>query len=384
MKDLIKSKLRKNFILEHRIRVNMPIPNDVKDIALVFKKNGFKLFVVGGAVRDFLLNRKIKDFDLATDAVPDKVEEILAEAGFRTLPTGKSFGVINVFTDNGEYEIATFRDDLSGGRRPDAVKFTDIESDVKRRDLTINALFYDIDKNEIVDLVGGVDDLKKGIVKTVGSPQERFGEDRLRILRAIRFAARFGSNLDPEADAALRKDASLDGISGERIRDEFLKGITSAKSITQFIGMIEKYRLFDWIFRGLNINKNFISDKDPILVIASLLKDNDPKLIGKKLNDLKYTVDEIKNITFLINLSKLTPDTAVILKRMQKLTSLTDDQLKKFGAQQGVNPKLLDAFIKFRLTVNGEDLMKQLNLKPGKELGDAINKAEYDNFKRLF
>jgi len=384
MKDLIKSKLRKNFILEHRIRVNMPIPNDVKDIALVFKKNGFKLFVVGGAVRDFLLNRKIKDFDLATDAVPDKVEEILAEAGFRTLPTGKAFGVINVFTDNGEYEIATFREDLSGGRRPDAVKFTDIESDVKRRDLTINALFYDIDKNEIVDLVGGVDDLKKGIVKTVGSPQDRFGEDRLRILRAIRFAARFGSNLDPEADAALKKDASLDGISGERIRDEFIKGITSAKSITQFIGMIEKYRLFDWIFRGLNINKNFISDKDPILVIASLLKDNDPKLIGKKLNDLKYTVDEIKNITFLINLSKLTPDTAVILKRMQKLTSLTDDQLKKFGAQQVVNSKLLDAFIKFRLTVNGEDLMKQLNLKPGKELGDAINKAEYDNFKGLF
>jgi len=383
IKEYIKRKLR-TMLTESRIPFKLPLPEDILQIKDVFKNNGYKLYVVGGAVRDAILGKQPKDFDLATDAVPDKVEEILADAGFRTLPTGKAFGVINVFTDNGEYEIATFREDLSGGRRPDAVKFTDIESDVKRRDLTINALFYDIDKNEIVDLVGGVDDLKKGIVKTVGSPQDRFGEDRLRILRAIRFAARFGSNLDPEADAALRKDASLDGISGERIRDEFIKGITSAKSITQFIGMIEKYRLFDWIFRGLNINKNFISDKDPILVIASLLKDNDPKLIGKKLNDLKYTVDEIKNITFLINLSKLTPDTAVILKRMQKLTSLTDDQLKKFGAQQGVNTKLLDAFIKFRLTVNGEDLMKQLNLKPGKELGDAINKAEYDNFKRLF
>jgi len=383
IKEYIKRKLR-TMLTESRIPFKLPLPEDILQIKDVFKKNGYKLYVVGGAVRDAILGKQPKDFDLATDAVPDKVEEILADAGFRTLPTGKAFGVINVFTDNGEYEIATFREDLSGGRRPDAVKFTDIESDVKRRDLTINALFYDIDKNEIVDLVGGVDDLKKGIVKTVGSPQERFGEDRLRILRAIRFAARFGSNLDPEADAALRKDASLDGISGERIRDEFLKGITSAKSITQFIGMIEKYHLFDWIFRGLNINKNFISDKDPTLVIASLLKDNDPKLIGKKLNDLKYTVDEIKNITFLINLSKLTPDTAVILKRMQKLTSLTDDQLKKFGVQQGVNPKLLDAFIKFRLTVNGEDLMKQLNLKPGKELGDAINKAEYDNFKRSF
>jgi tRNA nucleotidyltransferase/poly(A) polymerase len=383
IKEFISRKLR-TMLTESRIPFKLTLPEDILQIKDVFKKNGYKLYVVGGAVRDAILGKQPKDFDLATDAVPDKVEEILAEAGFRTLPTGKAFGVINVFTDDGEYEIATFREDLSGGRRPDAVKFTDIESDVKRRDLTINALFYDIDKNEIVDLVGGVDDLKRGIVKTVGSPQERFGEDRLRILRAIRFAARFGSNLDPEADAALKKDASLEGISGERIRDEFIKGITSAKSITQFIGMIEKYHLFDWIFRGLNINKNFISDKDPILVIASLLKDNDPKLIGKKLNDLKYTVDEIKNITFLINLSKLTPDTAVILKRMQKLTSLTDDQLKKFGTQQGVNPKLLDAFIKFRLTVNGEDLMKQLNLKPGKELGDAINKAEYENFKKLF
>jgi len=382
IKEFITRKLR-TMLTESRIPFKLPLPEDILQIKDVFKKNGYKLYVVGGAVRDAILGKQPKDFDLATDAVPDKVEEILADAEFRTLPTGKAFGVINVFTDNGEYEIATFREDLSGGRRPDAVKFTDIESDVKRRDLTINALFYDIDKNEIVDLVGGVDDLKKGIVKTVGSPQERFGEDRLRILRAIRFAARFGSNLDSEADAALRKDASLEGISGERIRDEFLKGIISAKSITQFIGMIEKYRLFDWIFRGLNINKNFISDKDPILVIASLLKDNDPKLIGKKLNDLKYTVDEIKNITFLINLSKLTSDTAVILKRMQKLTSLTDDQLKKFGAQQGVNPKLLDAFIKFRLTVNGEELMQQLNLKPGKELGDAINKAEYENFKKL-
>jgi tRNA nucleotidyltransferase/poly(A) polymerase len=270
------------------------------------------------------------------------------------------------------------------GRRPDSVKFTDINTDSKRRDLTINALYYDIDTKEIIDLVGGVNDLQQGIIRTVGNPIERFKEDKLRILRLIRFAGRFGSNLDPEADAALRKDASLEGISGERIRDEFIKGIISSKSVVQFLQMIEKYHLFDWIFRGLNINKNFISDKDPILVIASLLKDNDPKLIGKKLNDLKYTVDEIKNITFLINLSKLTPDTAVILKRMQKLTSLTDDQLKKFGAQQGVNSKLLDAFIKFRLTVNGEDLMKQLNLKPGKELGDAINKAEYDNFKRLF
>lgn len=370
-------------LTESRIPFDFVLPKDILQIKDVFKKNGYKLYVVGGAVRDAILGKQPKDFDLATNALPDTVEEIMNKAGFRTLPTGKAFGVINVFTDSGEYEIATFREDVGSGRRPDAVQFTDIETDVKRRDLTINALFYDIDKKEIVDLVGGVEDLKKGIVKTVGSPQERFGEDRLRILRAIRFAARFGSNLDSEVDQALKQDSSLEGISGERIRDEFIKGIISAKSISQFMGMIERYHLFDWIFKGLKVSKNFISDKDPILVIASLLKDNDPTLLSKKLNDLKYTVDEIKNIVFLINMLKLTSETAVVLKRAQKNTSLSDEQIKTFGKFIGLDTKLLDAFIRFKLTVSGEDLMKQFNLKQGKELGDAINKAEYENFKKL-
>jgi len=109
--------------MEKRIKFDIPIPKDILGIANVFKKNGFKLFVVGGAVRDALLGKEPKDYDLATDAVPDKVEEMMAKAGLRTLPTGKAFGVINVFTDMGEYEIATFRadqykdDDLEGFKK---------------------------------------------------------------------------------------------------------------------------------------------------------------------------------------------------------------------------------------------------------------------------
>ncbi len=101
------------------------------------------------------------------------------------------------------------------GRRPDSVTFSDIETDVKRRDLTINALFYDIGTKEIVDLVGGMGDIKNGVVRTVGDAGERFDEDRLRILRAIRFAARVGSKLDPAIDAALKKNNSLEGVSGD-------------------------------------------------------------------------------------------------------------------------------------------------------------------------
>ena len=383
MKNEIKQILREGLIMEERIRMDIPIPSDIQQIQQVFKKNGYKLYVVGGAVRDALLGKTPKDYDLATDAVPDKVEEMMEKAGFKTLPTGKAFGVINVFTNLGEYEIATFREDLSGGRRPDAVSFTNIEGDVKRRDLTINALFYDIDTHEVVDLVGGVNDLKKGIVRTVGAAEDRFGEDRLRILRAIRFAGRFGSQLDPTTDAALQKDASLEGISGERIRDEFLKGIASAKSVKEFLKMIDKYNLFNWVFNGLSVDKKFIESQDPILVLATLLKNNSLDTLGKKLNGLKYSADEVKAVTFLIGLLKLSPETAVTLKKAQKHSGVTPEQMKEFGKIEGINSKLLDAFIQFELSVSGPELMDKMNLKPGPELGQAIQKVETDNFKKL-
>lgn len=389
MKTQIKQILREGLVMEERIKFDFQIPSDILDIQKVFKKNGYKLYVVGGAVRDALLGKTPKDFDLATDAVPDTVEEMMQEAGFRTLPTGKSFGVINVFTDQGEYEIATFREDLGSGRRPDAVSFTNIEGDVKRRDLTINALFYDIDEKEIVDLVGGVDDLKKGVVRTVGSPEDRFGEDRLRILRAIRFAGRFGSDLDPATDLALQRDASLEGISGERIRDEFIKGLISAKSTDDYLLMLDKYNLFDWIFPNLNLDKKIFKRKldykadDYIVLLARLLKNNDIDLLRRKLNELKYSADEIKTIVFLISLLKLDVDTAYLLKKMQQTANVSDDQVRNFGANEGIPSQLLDAFEQYRLSVSGPEAMEKFNLKPGPELGKAIQKMETDNFEKL-
>jgi tRNA nucleotidyltransferase/poly(A) polymerase len=111
MKETIKQILREGIIREDRVKMNIPIPNDILEIKDVFVKNGYKLYVVGGAVRDALLGKTPKDWDLATDANPDTVEQMMAKAGFKTLPTGKAFGVINVFTDQGEYEVATFRSD---------------------------------------------------------------------------------------------------------------------------------------------------------------------------------------------------------------------------------------------------------------------------------
>lgn len=390
MKQNIKKILRESLILEQRIKFDIPIPEDILEIANIFKNNGYKLYIVGGAVRDFLLNKKIKDYDLATDAVPDKVEQMMKESGLKTLPTGKSFGVINVFTSEGEYEIATFRSDSKegDGRRPDSVTFTNIEGDVKRRDLTINALFYDIDTFEIVDLVGGLEDIKNGVVRTVGSAEDRFGEDKLRILRAIRFAGRFGSELDPETDVALQKDANLEGISGERIRDEFLKGIKSAKSTKNFIEMINKYGLFKFIFNGLNVDLSLlrtlnINEYDYIVLIARLLKNNPIDSIRRRLNELKYPDDEIKTIAFLVGLLKLDVDTAIPLKKAQGHTKVSSDQIRNFGGNENLPSQLLDAFEEFELTVSGPEVMDKTGLKPGPELGKEIERIERQNFDKL-
>lgn len=372
---------------EIRLKKTIPVPSDILQIKDIFKKNGFKLYVVGGAVRDALLGKTPKDYDLATDAVPDKVEEMMKASGLRTLPTGKAFGVINVFTSEGEYEIATFRRDLSGGRRPDAVEFTDIAGDVKRRDLTINALFYDIDTGEVVDLVGGIEDLNKGIVRTVGSAEERFGEDRLRILRAIRFAGRFGSNLDPAVDAALQKDSSLEGVSGERIRDEFLKGIKSAKSVKHFLELIQRYNLFHWIFGSLIVKEkgmqslDLIEERDIPVLLAYLLVDNNLDVIKKELNVLKYSSLEISQIYFLISLKDLTADNAIKLKKSQSNSGVNNDQIRNFGSRIGLPSQLLDAFEEFKFTVKSQDLMD--SGFSGKELGEEKDRLEKENFWKL-
>lgn len=388
MKSTIKQILREELIREQRIKFDLFIPEDIQQIKNVFKENGYKLYVVGGAVRDAVLGKTPKDYDLATDAIPDEVEKMMKSVGIRTLPTGKAFGVINVFTDKGEYEIATFREDLSSGRRPDAVSFTDIEGDVKRRDLTINALFYDIETQEVVDLVGGMEDLKNGVVRTVGDPTDRFGEDRLRILRAIRFAGRFGNQLDPATDTALQKDASLDGVSGERIRDEFIKGIKSAKSQQAFLQMLAKYGLFSYIFKGLSVDLKEIAklggdEYDYVVLLAKLLKNNNLDVLRKMLNELKYTLEEVKAISFLIAMLKLDVSTSVTLKKAQEHAGVTPEQIQEFSSKEGINNKLLNVFLKFKLSVSGPEVMDKFNLKLGPEVGKAIHKLETDKFSEL-
>lgn len=189
-------------------------------------RNGFQALLAGGCVRDLLLNREPADYDVATDAPPGKVMELFPES----VAVGAQFGVVLIPRDGLKVEVATFRSDVgySDGRHPDSVVYAKTpEEDVQRRDFTINGLLMHHDTGEILDFVGGREDLKAGIIRAIGEAGKRFEEDKLRMLRAVRFAARFGFEIDPEIFGAIRKHVeAIDQVSAERLRDELTKMLT--------------------------------------------------------------------------------------------------------------------------------------------------------------
>ncbi len=186
------------------------------------KENGYYAYLVGGCVRDLLLGREPSDYDVATSARPEQVIELFPGAAV----VGAHFGVALV----DGVEVATFRSErnYSDGRHPDYVAFeTDVRKDVARRDFTINALLMDAESGEVFDYVGGREDLRLGLVRAIGDPDARFREDRLRMLRAVRFAARLGFEIEPETSAAIRRLSGLArDVSAERTRDELVRILT--------------------------------------------------------------------------------------------------------------------------------------------------------------
>jgi poly(A) polymerase len=194
-------------------------PEDALAVLKRLRDSGFIAYFAGGCVRDSLLGLEAKDWDIATDAPPNRVRELFIS----TQAVGAAFGVILVRSGKSVVEVATFRADgiYEDGRRPGSVRFTSAEEDAQRRDFTINGLFLDPIDNRVIDYVGGREDLAARKVRAIGSPAERFGEDHLRLLRAVRFAARFGFEIEPFTTEAIRSLAPrVKGISPERIADE--------------------------------------------------------------------------------------------------------------------------------------------------------------------
>jgi poly(A) polymerase len=199
------------------------------------RHRGFQAYLVGGCVRDLLLGREPKDYDVATSATPEQVMSIFPE----TYAVGAQFGVVLVPAPEGDVEVATFRSDIgySDGRHPDEVRFsTDPREDVARRDFTINGMLLDPVSNEVLDFVGGRKDLEAKIIRTIGDPQQRFAEDKLRMLRAVRFAARFGYTIEPAAFAAIEELADeIQVVSRERVRDELTRMLTEGHARRAFL-----------------------------------------------------------------------------------------------------------------------------------------------------
>jgi poly(A) polymerase len=195
------------------------------------RRAGHQAYFVGGCVRDILLEREPADYDVATDATPEQVQQLFPQS----LSVGAKFGVIVVTEDSGDgaslqVEVATFRSDVgySDGRHPDSVVYSDSpEKDAWRRDFTINALLLDPESKEVLDFVGGRDDLRAGIIRAIGRPQDRFAEDKLRMVRAVRFAARFRYAIEASTFSAIVKFApEIHEVSAERLRDELTKILT--------------------------------------------------------------------------------------------------------------------------------------------------------------
>lgn len=207
---------------------------NAKHIVFTLRESGHEAVFAGGCVRDFLMGKEPKDIDIATSATPDEIEGLFPS----TIPLGKQFGIIVVVHNGKPFEVATFRTDSkeSDGRRPDSVVFSSMEEDAKRRDLTINALFLDPFTNEVFDFVGGKKDIENRMIRFVGNPDERIEEDKLRILRAIRFGAKYEFDFEAKTEEALSRNAHrvIGNISEERIKDELEKMMKLEKPSSAF------------------------------------------------------------------------------------------------------------------------------------------------------
>jgi len=373
----------KKYLYESR-ESEMILPEYVEKIADIYHKNGRSLYVVGGAVRDHLLNKTPKDFDLATDATPDESIDMLSPY-YKVLEVGKAFGVIKVMVpeDPEGVEIATFREEsYKDSRRPDTVRYSSIDKDVMRRDLTVNALFYDIKGKRIVDLVNGIDDIEKGVIRTVGSSAERFAEDPLRKLRAVRFASKLGSKIDQETHQSLAKDPIFHNISVERVRDEFLKILSSAKNVREAISLLESYDMLTQVFPGFKLDTDLLSESFPIVTVALMLRDNPIEKIESGLNKLAWTSEEIAKITFLIRLVTLSPDNAYEMKKRMKVIKFYYlEEILDFCRIAGIDSKLIDSFLKYEPSVSTQELM-DLGFK-GPDLGREIKKREAEEFQKI-
>jgi len=409
-------------------------PKDLINIVKTIKNSGFKCFVVGGGVRDLLLNKKVTNWDLTTDARPAQVTKLFK----KVIPTGIDYGTVTVLIDKVPYEITTFRRDEKyvDGRHPSNVKFSDnLHDDLSRRDFTINAIAYDPLSGELVDEFGGQKDLKNKLIRTVGDPVDRFREDGLRPLRACRFAAKLNFKIDPKTLKAISKTLSVaKKVSVERVHDELMKMMEADKPSIGIdlmrrsgllslyipellegvkVGQPKEYHKYDVYWHSL-YSCDAAPKEKPILRFACLIHDiakpackvgmtfYEHDRVGvdmavKVMRRLKFSNEHIEYVTRLIrnhmfNYTKDWSDSAV-RRFIQRIgIDLVDDLfLLRTADMKAMGKKLENRHtvqLKKRiqkvlteenalhikdLKINGNDIMRALGIGPGPRIGEILN-----------
>lgn len=358
------------------------LPKEIQILNNAFKQSGYKLYLVGGAVRDVLLGKTPKDYDVTTAAKPEEVVNILNNYEIYNFPKGEAFGVVSAVINGEEFEIATFRSEKydGSGRRPTEVEYSTIEQDSDRRDLTINALYYDIEDKKIIDFHNGINDIENKRVRTVKKPEDRFYEDRLRVIRAIRFKHVIGGDLDKETKNAILKYNEMPGVSNERIRDEFYSGLKKSKDSKLFLKDLYDFGIMKRMFPKLNLNTNFLDSKNPILVVSFILKNNTSDSIISVLTEMKYNNEEKKAVKFLIDFLNLFSEFSKInyylidTNNFSKLLSskdsikniITKEDFLKWAKINNLNENIANKFYDF----------KELKIKDLPEVEDKIISGE--------
>jgi len=358
------------------------------------RRNGFEALLAGGCVRDMLLGRRAKDYDVATDARPKDVVRLFK----RTLKVGAKFGVVIVLIEGRQVEVATFRTETgyADGRHPGSVKFAGVAEDASRRDFTINGMFYDPLQEQVIDYVGGQADLKSRLLRTIGKPAERFAEDYLRMLRAVRFSTQLGFAIESSTWSAICRNAqSIAKISGERISME-LEGILVDPNRAAGASMLIDSGLAEAIFPGLSCGEakravgilgQLRKRVDFPLALAGFFAGCDTEFAIRSCRVLKLSRNQNKHLKFLLaNRGTLLDEQMSLAELKQILAEPYFQDLyelqRAIQKAQGDGRKSIAALINLRRRIqalgdvelqpapllNGHDLMR-LGAVPGPALG---------------
>lgn len=350
---------------------------------------GFIAYYAGGWVRDLLLQHESDDIDIATNAPPETIQALFPH----TVPLGIAFGIILVIINHHQFEVATFRQDVDykDGRRPTRIEFATAIEDAKRRDFTINGMFYDPLQNQILDYVGGQKDLEKKIIRAIGNPHERIKEDRLRMIRAVRLACRFNFTIEPETEAAIRFHAKelFPAVAIERIYQEFTKGHAFHK-LPEMILQLHTYGLLASIFQTLeniplsDIEKRLEPTKKypidaPVIAFLLPLFPSDP--LVEQLNlckKLKLSTKDQQFVTYLDHIQHLGNADKWAWAHAYA-NPLADLCLQILGEDHTQQRKELQVAIQ-RIqdknpVVKSSDLI-QAGITPGKQMGELLKEAE--------